>query len=256
MKNKSSAWNIAISVSVSFLLMLLVLSVQQAYSASCFTDTGGHWAESFICWMKTTGLSSGYPDGTFRPNNSITRAEVASLLYKEASGNTYANMGPSAWQVNGVSAANAYILYFTNEAQLSSNATGSNLYQVSVPLIASLHNQQMTVKGAKLCYAANATAGGSISTVGVSLEDGSGSLVDSVTEHTTRTDATCRTYSFTTPDGLVGTDSLVLYVETNLVATTDYVYAFGATAIQGFSPTAGLLAPSPSFPGPVPGVAP
>ncbi len=40
-------------------------------------DITGHWAEDTIKEMADEGLISGYDDGTFRPNNDITRAEFA-----------------------------------------------------------------------------------------------------------------------------------------------------------------------------------
>ena len=45
-----------------------------------FTDISGHWAEDNIKKAYELGYISGYPDGTFRPNEPITRAEVASLI--------------------------------------------------------------------------------------------------------------------------------------------------------------------------------
>ena len=40
-----------------------------------FSDTAGHWAESEIDAMTELGYLNGYPDGSFRPDDSITRAE-------------------------------------------------------------------------------------------------------------------------------------------------------------------------------------
>ncbi len=45
-------------------------------------DITGHWAETAIRSLVSTGAVSGYPDGTFRPDNSITRAEFATVLAK------------------------------------------------------------------------------------------------------------------------------------------------------------------------------
>ncbi|WP_276356120.1 S-layer homology domain-containing protein [Cohnella caldifontis] len=45
-----------------------------------FTDLKGHWAEAAILKMAGDGAVSGYPDGTFRPDRTITRAEFASIL--------------------------------------------------------------------------------------------------------------------------------------------------------------------------------
>ncbi|MFC4599568.1 InlB B-repeat-containing protein [Cohnella hongkongensis] len=47
-----------------------------------FGDIAGHWAEERIKLAVVTGIVSGYPDGTFRPNQTVTRAEFAVLLIK------------------------------------------------------------------------------------------------------------------------------------------------------------------------------
>ena len=45
-----------------------------------FSDVpGNHWAAKYINFAATRGWVNGYADGTFRPNNSITRAEVAAV---------------------------------------------------------------------------------------------------------------------------------------------------------------------------------
>ena len=31
--------------------------------------------------MTAAGIINGYPDGTFRPDNTITRAEIAKIIY-------------------------------------------------------------------------------------------------------------------------------------------------------------------------------
>ena len=47
-----------------------------------FTDIRGHWAEKNIVDFVSKGYVSGYNDGTFRPNNKITRAEFVKILNK------------------------------------------------------------------------------------------------------------------------------------------------------------------------------
>lgn len=45
-----------------------------------FPDTTGHWAESYIGYLATLGVVNGSDDGTFRPNDSMTRTEFAIML--------------------------------------------------------------------------------------------------------------------------------------------------------------------------------
>lgn len=68
--------------------MLLILSMTtQVFAVSIaptkfgFPDINGHWAESYINDFQKNGIIKGYPDGTFRSDIDISRAEFASLLY-------------------------------------------------------------------------------------------------------------------------------------------------------------------------------
>lgn len=49
---------------------------------SPFSDTRGHWGESWIAALKAVGLASGYPDGTFRPDAPVSYAEVITFLLR------------------------------------------------------------------------------------------------------------------------------------------------------------------------------
>ena len=41
-----------------------------------------HWAHNYILALYETGLVAGYGDGTFGPENNITRAEVMTVMNK------------------------------------------------------------------------------------------------------------------------------------------------------------------------------
>jgi len=47
-----------------------------------FTDTAGHWAELYIQQAAAMGIFNGYSDGTFKPNNNLTRAQAASMMVR------------------------------------------------------------------------------------------------------------------------------------------------------------------------------
>jgi len=70
-----------------FLTTLAVLSVMlfncAAQAAQTFTDiTPDHWAYYYVKTLSDEGVVAGYPDGTFRPDNNITRAEFAAMTIK------------------------------------------------------------------------------------------------------------------------------------------------------------------------------
>ncbi|MBD3921787.1 S-layer homology domain-containing protein [Paenibacillus sp. PR3] len=45
-----------------------------------FSDLNGHWAKAAIERAAALGITSGYPDGTFRPSNKVTRAEFTTMI--------------------------------------------------------------------------------------------------------------------------------------------------------------------------------
>lgn len=49
-------------------------------TGDAFPDISGSWARVYINRAAALGLVSGYPDGTFRPNTEITRAEVMEII--------------------------------------------------------------------------------------------------------------------------------------------------------------------------------
>lgn len=63
---------------ISVLLAALMFSTV-AY-AHPFSDVSGHWAEEEIEYGYENGIISGYGDGLYKPNNSITRAEFIKML--------------------------------------------------------------------------------------------------------------------------------------------------------------------------------
>ena len=62
----------------------LTLSMAMSVSALAASpsDISGHWAKGTITQWTSKGYISGYPDGTFKPDNSITRAEFGVLVNK------------------------------------------------------------------------------------------------------------------------------------------------------------------------------
>ena len=82
-----------------------------------FTDVSqGHWAFSYIGEMVSRGVLAGYPDGKFRPDNTVTRAEFAKIMTVAAglsisdSSHTYfEDTAINAWYTPYINAARNYL---------------------------------------------------------------------------------------------------------------------------------------------------
>lgn len=75
-------------------------------------DYDSHWAKVVIKSAMDSGTMKGYPDGSFRPDNSITRAEFFSLVnnvfkYTEESQGTYTDVEGNSWYASDVAKAKA-----------------------------------------------------------------------------------------------------------------------------------------------------
>lgn len=95
------------------ILLALVLVMSQLISATAAdTDYRGHWAESEISTWVEAGIINGYPDGSFKPNKAVTRAEFVTMLdnlfgYQDVAKNRYTDVDPKAWYSDAVLKASA-----------------------------------------------------------------------------------------------------------------------------------------------------
>ncbi|WP_399627984.1 S-layer homology domain-containing protein [Sporosarcina sp. SG10008] len=64
------------------LLLIFVATPFQVQAATQFSDVGKHWAKSEIMYLSDRNIIGGYSDGTFKPNEPITRSQAASMLIK------------------------------------------------------------------------------------------------------------------------------------------------------------------------------
>lgn len=70
------------TLAAAFLPTILTVTAFNAHVLANTDDISGHWAETQIKEWANIGYISGYPDGTFLPDNSITRAEFLTLVNK------------------------------------------------------------------------------------------------------------------------------------------------------------------------------
>ena len=48
--------------------------------SACFTDVKGEWFAPYVCYAKKNGIIGGYPDGTFKPTQSVKMAEALKII--------------------------------------------------------------------------------------------------------------------------------------------------------------------------------
>lgn len=61
------------------IIFIYILAVSSS-SFATFNDINGHWAEEKINDFYESGFAEGYGDGTFKPDNDITRAEFCKII--------------------------------------------------------------------------------------------------------------------------------------------------------------------------------
>ncbi|MGP4077741.1 S-layer homology domain-containing protein [Halobacillus sp. K22] len=65
------------------LSIYLIVSAAPVTASASFTDIEGHWAYEEINYLIDQDLFNGYPDGTFKPSRSITRAEASKVIAEQ-----------------------------------------------------------------------------------------------------------------------------------------------------------------------------
>lgn len=78
-------------------------------SEQTYTDISGHWAEECIKRLSEKDIISGYDDGSFRPDNNITRAEFVKLIISamnipESGSDIFTDVSENDWYYGCISA--------------------------------------------------------------------------------------------------------------------------------------------------------
>jgi hypothetical protein len=91
------------------------------YTSTPFSDVpSGYWATQAIAVLQQQGVIGGFPDGTFHPDDFVTRAQWASLLTKKyglspsASAPSFSDVDSGDWFCAAIQAAGSLIPYFSD----------------------------------------------------------------------------------------------------------------------------------------------
>lgn len=92
-----------------------------------FTDVGtDHYAYEAVKTMKELGIINGYPDGSFKPQETVSRVEFATMMVKtlnlyvyDKAQSSFNDMGSNAWAIPYVEAAKPYLTGYKTSTGIS-----------------------------------------------------------------------------------------------------------------------------------------
>lgn len=102
---RTTSRNILMVFLAIVLALSLLLPVQS--HAATFNDISTNWAKEYIERASAMGLIQGYPDGSFKPNQPVTRAEFTSMLNRTLGNmgmgnNIFSDISPAKWYYSDV----------------------------------------------------------------------------------------------------------------------------------------------------------
>ena len=101
-----------------------------------FSDVDDEWFATAVNWAANVGVVNGFEDNTFRPNDAITREQLAAILCNYA-----------AWKGEDVS-ARAELSRYSDAAAISSWATDVMRWAVAENLISGVTTDELQPQGA------------------------------------------------------------------------------------------------------------
>lgn len=123
-------------ISKKILLIILIFSIIFIYNNQSFainlSDINNHWAKEYINYMTEKGAISGYPDGTFKPQNTVKVGESIKLIVSTFNKNV-ANSTSGHWAKNYLIAAKN--LQIINSSMYSENSLNDSITRKEVILM-------------------------------------------------------------------------------------------------------------------------
>jgi uncharacterized protein YjdB len=92
--------------------MVFCITAAPVYASAGPTDISGHWAQSQIEKAYAQGLVIGYPDGTFKPDQNVSRAEFVTMVnnafgFKAETSTYFTDVKDTDWFAGQISRAKA-----------------------------------------------------------------------------------------------------------------------------------------------------
>ena len=107
---------------------------------SNLSDIGNHWGKSYITKLTARGGISGYPDGTFKPNQNISVAEFVTIAVRSAlDGNVESQIGDH-WASGVFDSARAEKVLLLNDFPESEWDRPINRYEMAYVMVRAAEN--------------------------------------------------------------------------------------------------------------------
>ena len=135
----TSATEFAPDVTTTRAMIVSILARLEGVTAADdagFSDVDDEWFATAVNWAANVGVVNGFEDNTFRPNNAITREQLAAILCNYA-----------AWKGEDVS-ARAELSRYSDAAAISSWATDVMRWAVAENLISGVTTDELQPQGA------------------------------------------------------------------------------------------------------------
>ena len=135
----TSATEFAPDVTTTRAMIVSILARLEGVTAADdagFTDVDDEWFATAVNWAASVGVVNGFEDNTFRPNDAITREQLAAILCNYA-----------AWKGEDVS-ARAELSRYSDVAAISSWATDVMRWAVAENLISGVTTDELQPQGA------------------------------------------------------------------------------------------------------------
>jgi hypothetical protein len=202
MKQKNTLWLAALAVA----LVVAAFSFGRASATTgCFNDTNGHWAETFICWMKDEGITNGVGGGNYNPEGFVTRAQMAVFMKAAADvppsqGQIQVVMNSADWNpLLGDGAALSESNGYTKKI-FTSAATGERYIVASPTIPTAFYGRRLKFSGLEICFAPTV---GSVTVTSIAAyvdtqnTGVSSTFVTAFSDSTVYTGPSCEYYTFT-----------------------------------------------------------
>ena len=74
---------------LNLFIFILIIFIPNFIYGKNFNDVDSHWAKNYIVFLSDRNVISGFGDGSFKPNNTLTKAQVIKMINKLYNFNEY-----------------------------------------------------------------------------------------------------------------------------------------------------------------------